>query len=189
MIIEPEKYTERPFKVSMIAANLLTLPFAAVVLLIFLGIYNVIWNTIAGGFEYSGGVAVIGILIGAVIHELIHGLTAMRYSEKGWKSIKFGIMWKYLMPYCHYSEPLTVKQYRKVALMPSIVAFVVMFVSIAFGLATLLVIASILFIGGIGDFMVCYKIRNERASTLIYDYPDKVGGAIFELKTDNEQSN
>lgn len=189
MIIEPEKYTERPLKVSMTVLNLLSIPLAAVVFLVFGGVHKIIWDINADEFELLSGTILLGVLVGAAIHEFIHGLVAAQYAEKGWKSLKFGVMWRYLAAYCHCKEALTVKQYRKVALMPSIVALIVMVACVALGWSTLLIISSILFIGGIGDFTICYKIRHECGHALVFDYPDKIGCAIFELKTDDEQLN
>ena len=48
------------------------------------------------------------ILIGVVLHELLHGITWAMFNDKGFKSIKFGIIWKMLTPYCHSEEPLKI---------------------------------------------------------------------------------
>lgn len=44
---------------------------------------------------------VLFFMVGIVLHELIHGLTWARYTSHGFKSIKFGVLWKMLTPYCH----------------------------------------------------------------------------------------
>ena len=61
------------------------------------------------------------LFAGIILHELIHGLTFLLFCKNGFKSIEFGIMWKYLAPYCHCKEPLPVRPYIIGALMPAIV--------------------------------------------------------------------
>ena len=61
------------------------------------------------------------LMAGIVVHELIHGLTWAYFAKKGFKSIRFGVFWEMLTPYCHCSEPLTVRQYCIGALMPLVV--------------------------------------------------------------------
>ncbi len=65
--------------------------------------------------------ALLIMIIGIVIHELIHGVLWANYAKKGFKSIKFGIIMKMLTPYCHCKEPLKVKHYIVGAIMPAII--------------------------------------------------------------------
>lgn len=178
MIIDRDKYEEREMKISMGKLNLLSIPFAIVVFIPLYLLYYWIWN-VSVMDESTGYVILLGILIGMVLHELIHGVVAAKYADKGWGSVSFGVMWKYLAPYCHCKEPLMVNHYRAVILMPSIVAFLFMIVATLCGLANLVCISAIMLVGGIGDFTICYRLRKEAADVLVYDYPDKVGGAIF----------
>ncbi|HCW07588.1 MAG TPA: DUF3267 domain-containing protein, partial [Cytophagales bacterium] len=60
-------------------------------------------------------------LVGVVVHELLHGITWSLFARRGFKSIRFGVVWKYLSPYCHCNEALTVKQYIIGAIMPGVV--------------------------------------------------------------------
>ena len=45
----------------------------------------------------------VALMAGIVVHELIHGLTWAYFAKKGFKSIRFGIFWEMLTPYCHCS--------------------------------------------------------------------------------------
>lgn len=178
MIIDRDKYEEREMKISMGKLNLLSIPLALVIFFNVYAFYDWIWN-VSIMDESTGYVILLGILIGMVLHELIHGIVAAKYADKGWKSVSFGVMWKYLAAYCHCNELLMVRHYRAVILMPSIVAFLVLIVSTLCGLADLVCISAIMLVGGIGDFTICYRLRKEAADVLVYDYPNKVGGAIF----------
>jgi hypothetical protein len=57
------------------------------------------------------GFIVLIALTGIILHELIHGITWAKYTKDGFKSIRFGVLWKFLTPYCHCKEPLLVKHY------------------------------------------------------------------------------
>ena len=58
------------------------------------------------------------VILGFVVHELIHGVTWACFAEHGWRSISFGVFWKQLMPYCHCDDPLRLRHYVIGALMP-----------------------------------------------------------------------
>lgn len=180
MIIDAEQYIERPMKISMVKINILGIILIIAMYALTEGIYYLLWHK-----EFETWISLwgfIAIILGLAIHELIHGITAAIFSERGWKSIKFGVMWQYLAPYCHCKEPLPLRNYRLVVLMPSIMALVIWATALIFNWHTLLVASTILIVGGCGDYMVFYKLRNESSRALVYDYPDTIGGAIFEPK-------
>lgn len=61
------------------------------------------------------------VLFGVIVHELIHGITWAIFAKDGFKSIKFGVLWKMITPYCHCKEVLTVRQYSIGGIMPAII--------------------------------------------------------------------
>lgn len=48
---------------------------------------------------------------GIVAHEAIHGIFWAAFAKRGFRSIRFGFLWKKLTAYCHCSEPLEVRPY------------------------------------------------------------------------------
>ena len=58
---------------------------------------------------------------GAVVHELLHGLTWAIFCKNGLKSIKYGVHWQMLTPYCHCKEILPVRAYILGGIMPGLV--------------------------------------------------------------------
>lgn len=46
-------------------------------------------------------------IMGAIVHELIHGITWACFATNKFRSIHYGIIWGVLTPYCHCDEPLT----------------------------------------------------------------------------------
>jgi hypothetical protein len=43
-----------------------------------------------------GFIVLIALTIGIILHELIHGITWAKYTKDGFKSIRFGVLWKFL---------------------------------------------------------------------------------------------
>lgn len=108
-------------------ANLFAVVIMIAAAVVFLVLYFLLWREnfsvqklSASEFDTFLFLAIF-ITVGIVVHELIHGITWAQFTKSGWKSIKFGVMWKMLTPYCHCSEPLRKKEYILGSLMPCIV--------------------------------------------------------------------
>jgi hypothetical protein len=121
------------------------------------------------------------ILIGIVIHELVHGITWAIFCKSGWMSIKFGIIWKALTPYAHCKEPLRVGAYRLGTVMPAIV---VGLIPALFGIFTGNVAV---FLYGLfftwsagGDFIMLWLTRNLKKEQWVQDHPDTIGCYVLE---------
>ena len=123
----------------------------------------------------------VALMTGIVLHELIHGLTWAYFAKKGFKSIRFGILWEMLTPYCHCSEPLTVRQYCIGALMPLVVLGVIP-LALAYPLKSILLLGwGILFVSAAaGDILIAWKIRKEPATSMVLDHPKEAGCMILE---------
>ncbi len=120
------------------------------------------------------------LIIGIVAHELIHGIVFALFAKRGFKSIKFGVMWKMLTPYCHCNEPLKVRQYIIGALMPAIVLGLIPAVfAIVMGNISLLIFGIFFTMAGAGDFLVSYALRKEKGDTLVEDHPSEAGCYVY----------
>jgi len=135
----------------------------------------------------ASGIATISIkliivtLLGVVIHELIHGIIWSFYTKKGWKSINFGFIWQMLTPYCHCSEPLTVKHYILGSVMPGIIlGQIPALVAIQNGNIFLLLFGIFFSIAAVGDYMIVFLLRNEASDSLILDHETEVGCWLLE---------
>ena len=128
-----------------------------------------------------GSLRILGILIlGIILHELIHGITWAKYAKKGYKSIKFGVMWKMLTPYCHCTEALNVKQYIIGAITPAIImGFVPCLISITTGNLGLLFFGMFFTMAAGGDFLIINLIRKENSTDLVQDHPTEAGCYIY----------
>jgi hypothetical protein len=133
--------------------------------------------------EWSGWgtlIALVIIIFGIILHELIHGITWARFAHSGFRSIRFGVLWKELTPYCHCTEPLTIKQYIIGACMPAVVLGIIPAL-IAFATGNIGFMAFGLFftVAAAGDFMMVNILKNEKPGDLIQDHPSKIGCYIF----------
>ncbi len=118
---------------------------------------------------------------GIVLHELIHGMVFLIFCRHGIRSIKFGIMWQYLSPYCHCSEPLKVRQYIVGALMPALVlGFVPAILGIITGKIVLLLFGIFFSVAAGGDFLIVWLLRKEPGKSLVLDHESKVGCYVIE---------
>ncbi|MBE8714244.1 DUF3267 domain-containing protein [Sphingobacterium hungaricum] len=135
------------------------------------------------GKKYSfflGLIPLVVMLIGIVLHELIHGLTFLPFCKNGVKSIKFGILKQYMTPYCHCKEPLKVKHYRVGVLMPAIVlGFIPAIVSIVIGDFYLLLFGMFFTQAAVGDFMILDILKNENKEDYVLDHPSEAGCMLY----------
>lgn len=120
------------------------------------------------------------LIIGIILHELIHGITFSFFTKKGFKSVKFGVIWEMLTPYCHCEEPLLVKHYVQGGIMPAIILGFLPFVySLIFGNLFWLIFAFFFTIAAIGDFIIIFMLRNEDKNSMVLDHPSEIGCFVY----------
>ncbi|WP_439183170.1 DUF3267 domain-containing protein [Carboxylicivirga taeanensis] len=120
------------------------------------------------------------MLIGIVLHELIHGATWAIFAKKGFGSIRFGVIWKLLTPYCHCKEPLKVKHYIAGAISPAILLGVLpAALALIYGSFEWLLFGMFFTVAGCGDFMVIDLLRKEKMNDWVQDHPSEAGCVIF----------
>jgi len=125
-------------------------------------------------------IAIAAVIIGIIIHELIHGITWAKYTEQGFKSIKFGVMWKMLTPYCHCKEPLKIKHYILGASMPGIILGIIPSIyAIATGNIAILVFGWFFTLAAGGDLIMVILLRKENPNDFVQDHPSEMGCYIY----------
>jgi hypothetical protein len=106
-------------------ANLYSLFFAVPAGILLTSAYLLFWGktgivdarvTISRNYFLS----IVMVLLGILLHELIHGLSWAWFGKKPLSTIKYGINLKALAPYAHCNQPLDVRVYRLGALMPGV---------------------------------------------------------------------
>lgn len=189
---------QRKVTINLAWANVFALIFFAFVALISSATWYVLWGTPSfGDFEGSllkdvnplgAAVLVLVMLVaGIVAHELIHGITWAYFAKHGFRSIRFGVIWAMLTPYCHCKEPLIIRHYRLGALTPLIILGILPLL-LAYPLRSVsLLLWGIIFItSAAGDILIIWKLRKELASLLVQDHPKEAGCIIFEPDVEDD---
>ena len=186
-----ENYKKEKLTINLMWANIFGLLILIPIVLIFGLPYYLLYNkeidfkNIMDGLVLQdiayGGLYVFGaIILGIVVHELIHGITWARFAKNGFKSIKFGVLWKMLTPYCHCKEPLNVSQYMIGAIMPAIIlGFIPLILAIFIGNLGLLIFGMFFTLAAGGDFLIINLIRKENKDDLVQDHPSEAGCYIY----------
>jgi hypothetical protein len=168
-----EEYTMGMGKANMIAL-LLIIPITAVILCPFVLIWG--YETFKAGKEIFVDYFLLIIIGGIIIHELLHGLTWSYFASNGLKSIKFGVKWKFLTPYCHCKEPLKVKHYKLGGAMPLIVMGIIpSIIGIIIGHGGILCFGIFFTWAAGGDIIALYMLRNLDNTIYVSDHPEKMG--------------
>lgn len=180
---------ERKETIDIVRANIVSMLIMLVAAVVFYGIYFLVWgfgdadavDAAIRSLPISGLKFLGAMVVGIVVHELIHGITWACFAKQGFKSIRFGVMWKYLTPYCHCSESLKVRHYAIGGLMPLVVLGIVPAI-IAIPLKSLfwLTFGVIFIAAAAGDIMVCWRIRKENPENMILDHPTEAGYLVYE---------
>ena len=141
---------------------------------------DIISNISPGHFGLAVLLFFLILILGIILHELIHGLTWARYTSKGLKSMKFGVLWTMLTPYCHCKEPLIVKQYIIGAIAPAIVlGLIPAIISIIIGNLGLLIFGMFFTMAAGGDFLIINLLRKEKMDNFVQDHPSEAGCLIY----------
>ena len=120
------------------------------------------------------------IIGGIIVHELIHGITWAFFTKQGFRSIRFGIIWKALTPYCHSKEPLKAWQYRLGAVMPAIIlGFLPLIIAFLNGALGILAFGLLFTLAASGDFIILWLLRNTQKDTWVEDHPSKPGCYVY----------
>lgn len=160
-------------KVNLIAF-LLLIPISLVIVVPFLLIWgvDVLFNDYGFFHDYF-----IFILMGGIItHELLHGLTWGYFAPNGLKSIKYGVQWKYLTPYCHCTEPLKVTHYKIGAFMPLLILGIIpSVIALLTGSIQWIFFGMLFSCAAGGDIIALFMLRRLDGDSFVSDHPDKMG--------------
>ena len=171
---EPQKKT-----ISMLTANLLSIALLVVVGALLGFAYYAIYGDL--GFNHSGSDSLLFILffvLGIVVHELVHGITWIFITHKGFSHLSFGFLPGGV--YCHIDVPMPKRHYVTGALMPLLlVGIIPALVAFCIGSLLWLELGIVFIVSAIGDIMIVWAIRKEPSDVLVYDHPSEAGCYIY----------
>ena len=124
---------------------------------------------------------IIGLLAGIFLHELLHGIPAAIFAKSGFKSVRFGVYWKYLTPYTHFKEALPLKKYKIVLLTPGILLGIIPGIAgIVIQNFDMMMFGVVFTIGALGDYMVYERVKRMNNNILVKDHPKGMGLVLLE---------
>lgn len=172
--------TRRDLSISMARANVIVLftsiPVALLQFLIFVLLHGA--DNLATTW---GSILVIVVLLGIVVHELIHGISWVIFGNKPFSAIKFGFQWKTITPYAHLREPVEVNAYRIGGFMPGFALGIVPYIlSLVLGDGNLFWFSLVHTAAAGGDWLILWLIRDVKSGTLVEDHPSNAGCYVLE---------
>ena len=125
------------------------------------------------------------ILAGIIMHEVLHGLGWSFFLSNGMKSVKFGINWKFLAPYCHCKSPMKAIHFGVGAALPLVILGILpVLAGIAMGKSSFLFFGILFTWGAGGDIISIFMLFKLDNGCIVYDHPDKPG---FYIKKENNR--
>ena len=172
---------KRDLSISMARANIIvmfiSLPVVIIQFVGFIGLHGIDGL----GITWSYFTLIIAVLLGVLVHELIHGISWVIFGRQPFSAIKFGFQWKSLTPYAHLKEPVDVNPYRVGAFMPGLLLGILpYFLSLALGDGNLFWFSLIHTSAAGGDWLILWLIRSVKSSTLVEDHPTNAGCYVIE---------
>ncbi|GEO04482.1 hypothetical protein AAE02nite_21460 [Adhaeribacter aerolatus] len=189
-MLKTEQYHTEELTIDATKAQMLALIYVVPFIILFGVPYFLLWGhtitkTVLKNLLAEPGLWAIplflGVLLGGiVIHELIHGITWACFAPRGYKSIRYGVLWKSLTPYCHCQEPLKLKHYLIGGTMPGLILGILpALISLVTGSFTLFLFGLFFTVAAGGDFLMVAILRNESFDNLVQDHSSKIGCYIY----------
>ena len=173
--------TKRDLSISMARANIVVLFISIPVVILQFTIFLWLHGTRGLKPVWSSAILIIAVLLGIVIHELIHGISWVIFGRKPFSAIKFGFQWKTFTPYAHLKEPVEVNAYRLGAFMPGFILGILTYMlSLVLGNGDLFWFSLVHTSAAGGDWLILWLIRHVKAGTQVEDHPTNAGCYVLE---------
>ena len=179
---------KRDLSISMAQANLvgigLLLPVGALLALPYLALWGsnaflAAWLVVGDNLLAAFGVIVVGI----VLHELIHGLSWQIFGKKPRSAITYGFKLKTLTPYAHCTEPMDARAYCLGAALPGLLLGVLPWlIGLILGNGAALLFGLLFTVAAIGDAMILWLLRSVEPTAQVIDHPSRAGCFVIDPK-------
>jgi len=179
---------KKDFSISYWKANLYAIPFALIILFIFLVPYILFWgfNDFRRVFfspYFKIPVFLLIMILGVFAHEFIHAVGFKIFGKIDSANIKIGIQLKSLTPFATCLKPMNARDYRLSCISPAVILGIIPGIAaIIFRLNWLLIYATIFTIASVGDFIIFWLIRKVKNEQMVQDHEFRAGCCVFEEK-------
>ena len=172
---------KRDLSISMARANVIVLFISIPVVILQFAIFLWLHGTAGLRPVWSSAILIIAVLLGIVVHELIHGISWMIFGRKPFSAIKFGYQWKTFTPYAHLKEPVEVNAYRLGAFLPGFILGILTYLlSLVLGNGDLFWFSLVHTSAAGGDWLILWLIRHVKAGRHVEDHPTNAGCYVLE---------
>jgi hypothetical protein len=172
---------KRDLSISMVRANIVVMFISIPVVIMQFAMFLIVHGT--ENLEPTWNSVILGVvvLLGVVLHELIHGIIWAIFANKPFSAIEFGFLWKTFTPYAHLKEPVDVRAYRIGAFMPGFILGILTYIlSLLLGDVNLFWFSLVHTAASGGDWLILWVIRNVRAGMQVEDHPTNAGCYVIE---------
>jgi hypothetical protein len=176
-------HTKKEYTITIRQVNIIALIFIIPIALLYALPFYLLWQiNIFHSIKYiTLTIFLISLPTGIVLHEILHGLTWAFFTKNGLRSIKYGIKWEYLTPYCHCVEPLKVWQYIVGGLMPLLILGIFPGIwALMNGNALLMFFGMFFSWAAGGDIQTVWMLRKVKKTQLVKDHPEELGFIVVE---------
>jgi hypothetical protein len=165
--------------------NLLAIPVGAACVAASLAPYALLWGLDrlgAGMAQFFTLTSFLpSIVVGIVVHEVLHGATWAWAAGRPLSAIRFGFNLATLTPYAHFTEPMPANAYRIGAAMPGVVLGIVpLLAALGTGSGWLAAFGTLFLVAAAGDIIILWMLRGVAASSTIQDHPSRPGCIVFD---------
>lgn len=180
---EKDERTEVDLTTSFLAANvygtLLGLLPGLALFFLYLGVRGGPSFTVSfTGFSFL--LVLVVLIVGIVIHELLHAMGWMVFAGAPRSTIEIGVKWRLLTPYAHGRQPMPVTGYRWGTFLPGLVmGLLPSLLAIAVGSFPLIALGVFFTVAAGGDFLVLWLLRSVPVGALVEDHPSRVGCIVY----------
>ncbi len=124
---------------------------------------------------------IIALLVLVCIHEAIHLIGFHYIGGVPWSELKWGVNWKLGVAYAHSKKEITVKQMKKVLMLPFLPTGILPIVlGLVMNLEPLSFLGILLTAGCMGDIALYQKVSKFPDDALVIDHPSKPQFTVYE---------
>ena len=172
---------KRDLSVSMAQANLIVLFISLPMVILQFALFLIVQGTESLKPVWGTAVLIFAVLLGIIIHELIHGISWVVFGHKPFSSVKLGFQWKTFTPYAHLKEPVEVNAYRLGAFLPGFILGILAYLlSLVSGNGDLFWFSLIHTSAAGGDWLILWLLRNVKPGMQVEDHPTNAGCYVLE---------
>lgn len=154
--------------------------------LLFTGIFILLWGpkhtwNDANEYIFDAFITIPVLVVGIFLHEGIHAITLLIFSDTKLKDLKAGVNWINFTPFIHCRHAIPVFLYRISTAAPALIlGFMPIFAGVITGFFPLLFFGIIFIVTAGADILSIWKLRKVNGKYLASDHPDRAGCVVFE---------